>query len=139
MTVNENKIRDNIIIEEGKPEIDLTSWLNMASNLPEVWQQIMTQLLDNRYGVFTYNYTDTLNREKDGKLIYTKPYSIDLKISIGRTLNEIDGKDYKELSKLSHEQQERMDKLRNLFKSFDEYLFSGQIDIEKIKKGLDDL
>ena len=139
-TINGNgKIGENIIIEEGKPEIDLSNWLNAVTNMVEVWQKIISEALTNRYGVFTYKYEDTISKEKDGELLYVKPYSIDLKISIGKTLCDLDGEEYLELNQLSKEQKERMIKLGRLVQAFDEYLFSGHLDIDKIKKELEEL
>ncbi|MBQ6220124.1 MAG: hypothetical protein IJH63_10305 [Methanobrevibacter sp.] len=134
-----NEIRNKICIEDGKPEIDLSNWLNAVTNLPSVWQQILSEVLTDRYGVFTYNYTDTLNHTRDGEIIYSKPYSIDLKISIGRTINDIDGEVFTEILELSENQKERMTKIQNLVELFGEYINTGSIDLDKIKKGLDEL
>ena len=131
-----SEIEDKIYIEEGKPEIDLTSWLNSVSNLPDVWEKIMNELLDNRYGVFTYSYEDAMVRETSDNSILAKPYSIKMRIRIGSACpDEITPEEYekyyKELKELSDEQKDRWNKLNNLF--------NGNIDVEAIKKGLDEL
>ena len=139
-----SEIEDKIYIEEDKPEIDLTNWLNSVSNLPEVWEKILNELLDNRYGVFTYNYEDAMVRETSDNSILAKPYSVKMRISIcsacpdDMTPDEYD-KYYRTLKELSDEQKNRWNKLTTIFKLFDEYLFNGKIDIEKVKKCLDKL
>lgn len=64
-------------------EIDISSWLNSVTNMPEVWQTIISEALTNRHGTFTYHYENTrTKKDNEDKVIYTKPYTIDLKITI---------------------------------------------------------
>ena len=66
-----------------KPVIDLTSWLNNVTNLPFVWENIIEECLTNRYGVFKYNYDGARTKKnEDGEIVYSKPYNIDLTITM---------------------------------------------------------
>ena len=68
---------------DKKPVIDLTSWLNNVTNLPFVWESIIEECLTNRYGVFKYNYDGARTKKnEDGEIVYSKPYNIDLTITM---------------------------------------------------------
>lgn len=124
---------------DDKPKIDLTNWLNSVTNFPEMWNQLIDEALTNRYGIFTYHYEDSRNFERDGELIYSKPFQIDLTITIDKTVQD---EEAEKAYKISEEKQAKFNKLHEVMTLFNDSVCSDEelnIDelinnLEKIKK-----
>ena len=117
--------------------IDLTEWLNAATNMPDVWRQLIDEALTNRHGDFTYNYHDTITRKKDGEPIYVKDYTIDLKINIDTKYSTDENLD--EYEELSQQQKERINKLTQLFQLCQDYFSTGNMDKKAVQKVLNEI
>ena len=84
--------------------IDLSTWLNQTTNLPDVWDTIMSEVLTDRYGEFAYHYESSRTKKNDdGEIIYSKPYTIDLTINIDTVYDDEAEKVYE----VSQKQKER--------------------------------
>jgi len=115
--------------------IDLSNWLNAATNLPEVWYQIIEEAMTNRNGEFAYKYSDNITREKDGELLYTKKYDIDLKITID-TQYEIDGEDLAKNLALSEEQYHKLEKTQEAIELLTDFFMNNDVEMDAIVEKL---
>lgn len=115
--------------------IDLSNWLNAATNLPEVWYQIIEEAMTNRNGEFSYQYSDNITREKDGELLYTKKYDIDLKITID-TQYEIDGEDLAKNLAVSEEQYHKLEKTQEAIELLTDFFMNNDVEMDAIVEKL---
>lgn len=113
--------------------IDLTNWLNTATNLPQVWEQIIKEVLTNRTGEFTYTYNDSITckkEEDDDEPIYTKDYSIDLKINIDTKYGTEE--DLNEYLGLSEEQRKKLENTQEALELLADFFMDNDLDMEAI-------
>ena len=117
-----------------KMAIELTNWLNTATNLPQVWEQIIKEVLTNRTGEFTYTYKDSITCKKeeddDDEPIYTKDYSIDLKINIDTKYGTEE--DLNEYLGLSEEQRNKLENTQEALELLADFFMDNDLDMEAI-------
>ena len=116
-----------------KMAIDVTNWLNTATNLPQVWEQLIKEVLTNRTGEFTYTYNDSITCKKeddDDEPIYTKDYSIDLKINIDTKYGTEE--DLNEYLGLSEEQRKKLENTQEALELLADFFMDNDLDMEAI-------
>lgn len=116
-------------------DVDISNWLNTTTNLPSVWNQIIEESLTNRDGGFTYNYEDIIKREKDGELVYTKKYNIDLKINIQTDYNT-DEETLNKALMVSQEQLDKMKKTQEALELLADLFMNTPVDIDELIESL---
>ena len=117
--------------------IDLSSWLNSVTNLPEVWEQIIDEALTNRHGEFTYHYEDTIIRKKEdtGLISYTKPYTIDMTINIDTKYDDMP----KDILEKHFEKKSVINTLHEIVPMVCDYIMFGEGSVDEISKQLKEL